>query len=118
MRVTIAAKRYETGEELKKYVERKLDRLTKYVPRHARKTLHADVHLSEHPRKVNPYYCEIVLHLPHGQLVASEATINMFAAVDIVEAKLKNQLHRYKQRTTSHESLRIRAWRRLLRDRI
>ena len=40
--------------------------------------------------------CEAILHLPHETIMVKEATINMFAAVDIVEAKLKTQLKKYK----------------------
>ena len=42
----------------------------------------------------------VVLRVPHGVLDASETTINMFAAIDIVETKLKLQLKKYKDSHT------------------
>jgi ribosome-associated translation inhibitor RaiA len=45
------------------------------------------------------------LHLPKDTLKVQETTMNMYAAVDIVEAKLKNQLKKYKD---LHNSSRFR----------
>jgi ribosome-associated translation inhibitor RaiA len=42
------------------------------------------------------------LHLPHETIVIKESTVNLFAAVDIAEAKLRLQLKKYKD---SHSSL-------------
>jgi ribosome-associated translation inhibitor RaiA len=38
----------------------------------------------------------VTLHLPHQNIVIKESALNMYAAVDIVEAKLKQQLQKYK----------------------
>jgi ribosome-associated translation inhibitor RaiA len=35
--------------------------------------------------------------LPHDTINIKESTINMFAAIDIVEAKLKQQIQRHKE---------------------
>ena len=40
------------------------------------------------------------MHLPKETLTAKESTINMFAAIDIVEAKMSNQIKKYKQTHT------------------
>lgn len=114
MNINISSQHYEAGDELGRYIEKKLARLGRYVPRHARKTVHADVHLSQEQGKpTDSFECEVVLHLPHAEIVAKEATINMFAAIDIVEAKLKNQLLRYKEKSEDHKPPRVRFWRRL-----
>lgn len=113
MNIAITARSYEASEDLKKYVTKKVDRLQRYVPRHARKTCHAEVNLEEHKKRNNPYTCEILLHLPGVTLVAEEATINMFAAVDIVEAKLKNQLHKYRKKTDNNHQESKRFWSRV-----
>jgi ribosomal subunit interface protein len=73
------------------------------MPRHARKTASADVKLRETNNRLgNKYECEVIVSLPSKKLQATEATLNMFAAVDIVEAKLKNQLVKYKAAHTAH----------------
>lgn len=92
-------------DDLKKYITKKIGKLDRYLPRHARESAHAEVFVKEvmiKAKKEN--ICEVVLHLPGSTLMTKEATINMFAAVDIVEAKLKNQLKKYKDQ---HSSKRI-----------
>jgi putative sigma-54 modulation protein len=93
----------ELGDDIKKYITKKLGRLDKYVPRHARQTLRAEVKLRETNNRLgNKYECEVIFHLPGGQIQAKDATLNMFAAVDIVEAKIKNQLVKYKSAHIAH----------------
>jgi putative sigma-54 modulation protein len=93
----------ELGDDIKKYIARKIGRLDKYMPRHARQSAHAEAKLRETNNRLgNKYECEVILHLPGGQIQAKEATLNMFAAVDIVEAKLKNQLVKYKAAHIDH----------------
>lgn len=93
----------DLSEDIKKYITKKVGKLDKYMPRHARKSAHAEVKLRETNNRLgNKYECEALLHLPGGSVQAKEATLNMFAAVDIVEAKLKNQLIKYKQAHIAH----------------
>lgn len=94
--IDITGIHYEVSDDLKKYVEKKISRLDRFVPRHARKTIKAEVRLTERKTKTDRNHCEIVIHLPEQQITASDSTINMFAAVDIVETKLKSQLKKYK----------------------
>jgi putative sigma-54 modulation protein len=88
----------ELRDDLKKYITKKIGKLSKYMPRHARETAYAEVKIrSSEARGGAKYTCEVILQVPGEQLTAAESTLNMFAAVDIVETKLKNQLRRYKQ---------------------
>lgn len=92
-------------DDLKKYITKKIGKLDRYMPRHARESAHAEVFVKELKNKGKKQnICEVVLRLPGSTLTVKESTINMFAAVDIVEAKLKNQLKKYKE---THSSLRI-----------
>jgi ribosomal subunit interface protein len=87
----------EVGDDLKKYVMKKIGKLEKYVPKYARESAHAEVKLKEGKVKTREQRtCEVILRLPHESITISETTINIFAAVDIVEEKLKKQLYRYK----------------------
>ncbi len=96
--ISIVGFKLELDEDIKRYVQRKIGRLDRYLPRHARKSVHAQVRLRDANNKHgNKYECEVVLHLPSETLTARDFTLNVFAAVDIVEAKLKNQLKRYKE---------------------
>lgn len=94
--IDISGIHYEVTDDLKKYITKKVGKLDKFAPRHARKSIHAEVKLSERKTKSDRNQCEIIIHLPEQQIMAKEATINMFAAIDIVEAKIKNQLRKYK----------------------
>ncbi|HSX28090.1 MAG TPA: ribosome-associated translation inhibitor RaiA [Candidatus Saccharimonadales bacterium] len=119
--IAIVGDGVELKDDVKKYITKKIGKLDRYIPRHARKSVHAEVKMRETTHKSvqnnNKYECEVLIHLPGEQATAKEATLNMFAAVDIVESKLKNQLHRYKEqaikdRRVSRERLRT-ALRRL-----
>ncbi|HJQ08914.1 MAG TPA: ribosome-associated translation inhibitor RaiA [Candidatus Saccharimonadales bacterium] len=86
------------GDDLRKYVTKKIGHLDRYVPKHARASMHAEVKLKEGKSKdKNVRTCEVILHLPQEVFRISETTINMFAAVDIVETKLKHHLKKYKE---------------------
>ncbi len=91
--------------DLKKYVNKKIGKLDNYMSRHTRESAHAEVKLKEGKAKDKKQCtCEVILFLPHEVLTVKESTLNMYAAVDIVEAKLKNQLKKYKE---THGNLRI-----------
>jgi len=85
-------------EALRKYVTKKIGTLDRYLSRHNRQSAHAEVHLKENKKKKDNTHCicEVVLHLPHQTIVITEHALNMYAAVDIVEAKLKQQIQKYK----------------------
>lgn len=87
------------------YTSKKIGKLDKYVSKHARESLHAEVMLKEEKVKNKKNnVCEVIFHLPGENITVKESTINMYAAVDIVEAKLKNLLKKYKD---THGSMKI-----------
>jgi ribosomal subunit interface protein len=60
--------------------------------------VHAEIKLMQAKSSDKKQYtCEVILHLPKEIVTAKDSTLNMFAAVDIVERKLKVQLLKYKQ---------------------
>lgn len=92
-------------DDLRKYVVKKIGKLDHYLPKHARESAHAEVFLKEENAKGKKQCtCEVVMKLPKETLMTKESTMNIYAAVDIVEAKLKNQLKKYKE---THGSLRL-----------
>lgn len=101
--IDITGVNYTVGDQAKKYVQRRIAKLDRYLPRHARKSVTADVKLRQVNRDHgNKYEAEILLNVPDKRLTAKDSTINMFAAIDIVEAKLVSQLRKYKQATVAH----------------
>ena len=94
--IDITGIQYTVKPDLKKYVAKKIGRLDRFVPRASRKSLKVEVVLEERKTKTDRNQCEVIIHLPDQKITAKDATVNMFAAVDIVENKLKNQLRKYK----------------------
>lgn len=101
--IAITGVKYTPDERTKKYVAKKIGNLDRFLPRHARKSVTAEVKLKEVNRDHgNKYEAEVILHVPDKQLTASDSTVNMMAAVDIVETKIAAQLRKYKDAHVGH----------------
>lgn len=108
-RIDITSVRYTPDEAIKKYVTKKIGKIDKFLPRHSRKMVQAEVILREVNRDHgNKYECEAKLTVPGKVFHSQDSTTNMFAAVDIVEAKLADQLRKYKDATTPKRGWRAR----------
>jgi ribosomal subunit interface protein len=89
---------FDRDENLEKYVMKKIGRLDRYLPRHCKDSAHAEVLLKEGKAKDGRDYCaEVTLHLPQEVINVSETSINMYAAIDIVELKVKQRIRKYKE---------------------
>lgn len=103
----------KVDEDLHKYVTKKIGKMDQYMPKRVRLSAHAEVKLKEAKAKdKKTCTCEVVIYLPKDTITTKESTMNMYAAVDIVEAKLKNQLRKYKDK---YEGGRLRRLARHLR---
>lgn len=101
--VKVAGINYEVDEPTKKYITKRIGHLDRYLPRHARKTAVAVVTIQEvNHDHGNKYEAEINLDIPGKLLNAKDSTVNVFAAVDIVEAKIKAQISEYKYSHVPH----------------
>jgi putative sigma-54 modulation protein len=96
-KIDLSGVHLEINDELKKYVQKKLGRLDRFIPKHSRESVHLEIKLKEGKAKnKDERTCEVILHLPGENITVKESTINIYAAIDIVEAKLKHQLKKYK----------------------
>lgn len=94
----ISGIKYDIDETTRKYVAKKIGRLDRYLPKHARKSASAEIKLKQVNRDHgNKYEAEVILSVPDRVLTAKDSTVNMLAAIDIVEAKLISQMRKYKQ---------------------
>ena len=101
--ITISGVKFAPDERTKRYVAKKIGRLDRFLPRHARKSVSAEVKLKEVNRDHgNKYEAEVILSVPDKRLTAKDSTLNMYAAVDIVEHKLASQLKKYKDTHLNH----------------
>lgn len=95
--IDITGIKYNVNAKTQKYVEEKVGKLDKYLPTHARKSMAADVKLREvNKDHGNKYEAEVIIRVPGKTITARDTTLNMMAAIDIVEAKLIAQLRKYK----------------------
>lgn len=84
-------------DRLRKYAIQKIGGLDHHLPRYTRPSIHAEIKLKEMKSKdKNRYTCVVILHLPHEVIRLEERTINLYAAVDIIEEKLNRRMQKYK----------------------
>lgn len=102
-RIDISGISYDLDDDIKKYVRRKIGKLDRFIPRQARSSAHVEVRLKQiNESHGNKYECEVLVHVPDEQLTVKDSTMNMFAAIDIVEEKMKNLLRKYKEKHQGH----------------
>lgn len=115
-KLDISGVHMDVDQKLHDYTVKKIGKLDRYMPRHARKSVHAEVFLKERMiKQKKECTAEATIRMPRGNVTAKETTMNIYAAVDIIEAKLKNQIRKYKD---AHSTLRLhrRVLRRLSRS--
>lgn len=87
----------QLSEELRAYVLKKIGRLDKYVPKRARESIHVEVKIKEKSaRDKRTHQCEVIMKLPKSTITVHKDSTGIIAAIDEVEANLKNQLKKYK----------------------
>jgi putative sigma-54 modulation protein len=87
----------EQSDALKSYAEEKLDRVAKYID----EPISAQVYFSVE-KKIR-HIVEIVINAKGINTKASEATNDMYAAIDAVIDKIERQLRRYKEKLKAHK---------------
>jgi len=101
--INITGVRYTPDDLTKKYVRKKIGSLDKFITRHAARSATVDIKLKEVNRAHgNKYECDVIMHLPEQTITAKDSTLNMLAAVDIVEEKLRSQLKKYHDTRKDH----------------
>jgi ribosomal subunit interface protein len=96
-RLDISGVHMSVGEDLKKYVTKKIGRLDRFTPKASRESVLVEVKLKEGKAKdKNERTCEVIMRLPQETITIKETTINIYAAIDIAETKLRHQLKKYK----------------------
>ena len=96
MQLIIKGRNMEVSEVLRKYVERKLGKLERYLPAidEVRVELATEQAKSNQDRQV----VQVTMRSNSTILRAEERSADMFAAIDAVRDKLQRQMRRYKER--------------------
>lgn len=96
--ISIKAIHFELDNNLEKYITKKINKLEKYVPSTSKKSFKAEIILQEEKAQTdNKCKCELLFYLPKETIIIKDSTMNMYAAIDIVEEKMKVSLCRYKE---------------------
>ncbi len=95
----IVARKLEVDEELTEYIEKKLARLDKYFPKnHQPISMRVELRRDEAAQPDKRYHVTVQIEIDGPDMTAETATMNPHSAVDIVEAKLKEQIRKYKNK--------------------
>ena len=97
MQVTMTFRHMEQSDALKAYAEEKLERVTKYID----SPINVQVYFSVE-KKIR-HIVEIVINSKGISTKASDATHDMYAAIDAVIDKIERQLVRYKEKIKAHK---------------
>lgn len=106
IQLEVKGNNYDLNDKISEYVEDKIAALDKYLPKNKRDGVggHVILTLDESGREDNQCCCEVRIEVKGASLEAKEAAINMFAAVDIVQAKLKSQILKYKAKNSPRQN--------------
>lgn len=103
-KIDISGSNYKVEDAFKKYATKRIGKLDRYLPRDNKKDVVAKVVVTEVNRAHgNKYEISATLEIPGGKvLTAKDECSNVFAGIDILEAKLTGQIRRFKIETTPH----------------
>ena len=104
---------YKVEESFKKYTEKRLGKLDRYLPRGSKKDVVTKVVVTEVGKsRGEKYEIAVAMDIPGGKVIAAkDECSNVFAGVDLVEAKLASQIRRYKLEVQPHRQKKL--WRNL-----
>ncbi len=103
-KIEISGSNYKVSDSFRKYAEKRIGKLDRYLPRGNKKDVVAKIVITEVDRAHgNKYEVSAAMEIPGGKVItARDECSNVFAGIDIIEAKLKGQIRRYKTEVTPH----------------
>lgn len=103
-KIDISGSNYKITDAFQKYAIKRIGKLDRYLPRGNKKDVVAKIVITEVDRDHgNKYAISAAMEVPGGKVIAArDECSNVFAGIDILEAKLKGQISRYKLEMTPH----------------
>lgn len=103
-KIDITGNGYKVEEAFRKYTEKRIGKLDRYLPRGYKKDVMVKVIVVEIGKsKGEKYEISAAMEIPGGKVIAAkDECSNVFAGVDLVEAKLTGQIRRYKLEVQPH----------------
>ncbi|MBQ3348466.1 ribosome-associated translation inhibitor RaiA [Candidatus Saccharibacteria bacterium] len=107
-KIEITGNDYKVEEGFRKYTTKRFGKLDRYLPRGSKKDVVMKVQVSEIGKsKGDKYEISAAMEIPGGKVIAAkDECSNVFAGVDLVEAKLTGQIRRYKLEVQPHRQKR------------
>ncbi|MBQ9017813.1 ribosome-associated translation inhibitor RaiA [Candidatus Saccharibacteria bacterium] len=107
-KIEITGNGYKVEDGFRKYVEKRVGKLDRYLPHGSKKDVVAKVIVNEIGKtRGDKYEISVAMEIPGGKvLAAKDECSNVFAGVDLVEAKLTGQIRRYKLESQPHRQKR------------
>jgi len=92
-KIEISGSNYKVSDSFRKYAEKRIGKLDRYLPRGSKKDVVAKIVVTEVDRAHgNKYEVSAAMEIPGGKvLTARDECSNVFAGIDIIEAKLKGK---------------------------
>lgn len=103
-KIEITGNKYKIEESFRKYATKRIGKLDRYLPRGSKKDVIAKIVITEVDRSHGTKYeISAAMEIPGGKVIAAkDESSNVYAGVDIIEAKLMSQIRRYKFESTPH----------------
>lgn len=105
-KIEVSGSNYKVSDSFQKYATKRIGKLDRYLPRSNKKDVVAKIVITEVDRTHgNKYEISAAMEIPGGKVItARDECSNVFAGIDILEAKLKGQIRRFKLEHTPHLS--------------
>ncbi len=103
-KIDLSGNNYTISDSFRKYTIKRIGKLDRYLPRGSKKDVVAKIVITEVDQAHgNKYSVSVAMEIPGGKVItAKDECSNVFAGIDILEAKLKGQIRRYKLESTPH----------------
>ena len=97
-KIEITGKDYDITESFKKYSEKKLGKLDRYMPRGSKKDIVTKLVITRTDHNNGEKFeISVAMSIPGGKIIAAkDECTNVFAGIDLIEAKLSGQIRRFK----------------------
>lgn len=103
-KIKISGSNYKVEESFQKYAKKRIGKLDRYLPRGHKKDIIAKIVITETTRTHgNRFEISANIEIPGGKVFsAKDDCANIYAGIDLIEAKLTGQIRRFKLETIPH----------------
>lgn len=101
-RVHVTGRHVEVTDAMKDYAMEKITKISRFSDRIIDVWITMDIQKLEHR-------IDVVLKVDHIKIAAEAVSENMYASIDLVAAKIKSQLSRYREKIRDHQARGVKA---------